>query len=236
MSTSQIMARERPAPRGEQRDFVSRAVHDLREPLRAIRSSADLLAAAQGGPSREIQNRCLNLIQSGVERLETLIQDLAEYCHGEARELELEPVNLAEPLREAQRQLSGLLAQTGASLTHDALPTVQADRAEMTALFHHLLDNARKFQREVPLRIHVGVREGRGEWIVSVGDNGRGFDSRYKDLIFKPFERLEGKQFPGSGLGLTRALHVVEKHGGRIWAESQPGEGTTIWFSLPSAG
>lgn len=236
MSTSHIMARE-PAPtQAEKRDFISRAVHDLREPLRAIRASADLLSAAQAEPSGDVQNRCLSLIQSGVDTLEVLIEDLAEYCYGEAHELELETVPLKEALNEAQRQLFDLLKQTGASVTHDDLPTVRADGEELAAVFHHLLGNACKFRGEDPLRIHVGIRQGRGEWIVSVGDNGRGFDPRYKELIFKPFERLEGKQSPGSGLGLARARRAVARHGGRIWAESQPGEGTTIWFSLPSAG
>lgn len=228
------MQLEPAAAKAEMRDFISRAVHDLREPLRAIRSASELLAATRSEPSGEVEGRCLGLIQSGIERMEALIRDIAEYSYGEAQELEFGSTDLLEVLKDAERQLFETLREHNAVLTHDDLPTIAGDFVALSAVLRHLIENACKFRSNLPPRIHVGARRGSGEWILSVRDNGTGFDIRYKDLIFKPFEQLEGKRYPGSGLGLTHAKRIIERHGGRIWAESRPGEGATIWFTLPS--
>ena len=236
MSTQHIMQLEPAGTRAEMRDFVSRAVHDLREPLRAIRSASELLAATRSEPSGEVETRCLGLIQSGIDRMETLVRDIAEYCYGEAQELELMETDLTEVVKDAERQLSESLREYSAVITHDDLPAVDGDCIALAAVFRHLIENACKFRGDQPPHIHIGARRGSNEWIVFVRDNGSGFDARYKDLIFKPFEQLEGKRYPGSGLGLTYSKRIVERHSGRIWAESRPGEGTTIWFTLPSGG
>jgi len=136
-------------------------------------------------------------------------------------------------LLEAKSELAAELKDSGTIVTHDPLPTVPGNATSLAILLRCLIGNACKFRGEAEPRIHVGAVQQDGEWILSVRDNGAGFDPVYRERIFRPFERLNGKQFPGSGLGLTIAKRIVEQHGGQIWAESVPGEGSTFCFSLP---
>jgi two-component system, chemotaxis family, sensor kinase Cph1 len=215
------------------RDFISAAVHDLREPLRAILLGHQLAVAPSGKNSDENRERGARYLRDGVARLETLIQDIAEYCYAEVRELEDSAADLEMSLLEAKTELASELKSSGAIITHDPLPTVRGNATSLTVLLRCLIGNACKFRGEAAPRIHVGAAQQEGEWIFSVRDNGAGFDPVYRERIFRPFERLNGKQFPGSGLGLTIAKKIVEQHGGQIWAESTPGEGSAIRFSLP---
>jgi two-component system, chemotaxis family, sensor kinase Cph1 len=218
------------------REFISIAVHDLREPLRAIRLGSQLLTAPQGDNSEESRHRGARYLRDGVARVETLIQDVAEYCYAEVRELEHRATDLEMSLLEAKAELADELRTSGAVITHDPLPTVLGNAASLAVLLRCLIGNACKFRGDTASRIHVGAVQQDGEWILSVRDNGAGFDPVYRERIFRPFERLNGKQFPGSGLGLSLARRIVEQHGGEIWAESTPGEGSTFRFSLPLAG
>ena len=215
------------------REFISMAVHDLREPLRAIRLGSQLLTAQGGDNSEESRDRGARFVRDGVARMETLIQDIAEYCYAEVREDEIGATDLELSLLEAKAELADELRSSGATVVHDPLPTVPGNAQSMALLLRCLIGNACKFRGEDAPRIHVSAVQQDGEWILSVRDNGAGFDPAYKERIFRPFERLNGKQFPGSGLGLTLAKRIVEQHGGQIWAESTPGEGSTIRFSLP---
>ena len=233
---AQGVARETPAlDREAARDFISTAVHDLREPLRAIRLGAHLLAAGEATPSVENATRGTRYVVEGVDRLEALIHDIAEYCYEEVRQPGSLDVDLDMVLLEARNELAAELRSCGATLTHDPLPRVKGDFASLATAMRCLISNACKFRAERPVAVHVGtVREG-SEWILSVRDNGLGFDPVYRERIFRPFERLNGKKFPGSGLGLALAKRIVEQHGGRIWADSIPGQGSTFCFSVPSA-
>lgn len=213
------------------REFISMAVHDLREPLRAIRLGTHLLTG--GDNSEESRERGTRYLQDGATRMETLIQDLAEYCYGEVREVESVATDLEISLLEAKADLAAEFKNSGAIVTHDPLPSVPGNPASLAVLLRCLLGNACKFRGEAAPRIHVGAAQQDGELIVSVRDNGAGFDPVYRERIFRPFERLNGKQFPGSGLGLTLAKRIVEQHGGQIWAESTLGEGSTFRFRLP---
>lgn len=215
------------------RDFISMAVHDLREPLRAIRLGSQLLTAQTDGNSEENRERGARYLRDGATRMETLIQDIAEYCYAEVRELEPSPTDLEMSLLEAKTELAAELKGSGAIVTHDPLPTVSGNATSLAILLRCLIGNACKFRGEAQPRIHVGAVQQDGEWILSVRDNGAGFDPVYSERIFRPFERLNGKQYPGSGLGLTLAKRIVEQHGGQIWAESTPGEGSIFRFSLP---
>lgn len=217
------------------REFISMAVHDLREPLRAIRLGSQLLAAQDGDKSEENRGRGARYLQDGAARMETLIQDIAEYCYGEVREFEPTATDLEMSLLEAKSELALELKISGAIITHDPLPTVLGNAASLAVLLRCLIGNACKFRGSDPPHIHVGAVQQDGEWIVSVRDNGAGFDPAYKERIFRPFERLNGKQFPGSGLGLALARRIIEQHGGEIWAESIPGEGSTFRFRVPLA-
>lgn len=214
------------------RDFISVAVHDLREPLRAIRLGSQLLSSQNGGAA-ENRERGERYIRDGVARIETLIEGIAEYCYAEFRSFEPDETDLELSLLEAKAELGDELKANSAVVTNDALPTVQGNSTSLTVLLRCLIQNACKFRGQNAPQIHVGAVEQNGQWIISVSDNGSGFDQIYSERIFKPFERLNGKQFPGSGLGLTLAKRIVEQHGGRIWAESNPGEGSTLRFSLP---
>ncbi|PYT12315.1 MAG: hypothetical protein DMG59_23750 [Acidobacteria bacterium] len=214
------------------REFVSLAVHDLREPLRAIGSSADMLSSVCGDGVNERATRCLRYIREGVERMDMLLKDIADYWYGEGRELQPAETKMEDALVEAQRQIAHELRKNEAILTHDALPTVTGDFFGLATVFRNLIENACKFRSAAPPVIHVACREQGGEWVFSVRDNGMGFDPVYANSTFQPFQRLHGKR--GSGLGLAVAKRIVERHGGRIWADSAPGEGSTFWFSLPA--
>ena len=215
-------------------EFVGIAVHDLREPLRAIRTSSELLASYHGDFPNERETLSLQFVQEGVGRMEVLIHDIAEYLYAQLRELDLQEADMESVLTEARRQLADQLKKNEAVLTHDPLPVLTGDFFALASVFHSLIDNACKFRSKAPPIIHVGAKKQGSEWVFSVRDNGFGFNPMYGDRIFNPFERLNGKQYPGSGLGLSLTKTVVERHGGRIWAESQPDEGSTFWFSVPA--
>lgn len=215
------------------REFISMAAHDLREPLRAIRLGARLLGAEGGDRSQEDATQGARYVLDGTRRLETLIRDIAEYCYEEVRQPELLETDLECVFREAKTELAAEIKSSGAQITHDPLPALQANSVSLTAVFRSLLSNACKFHGAAPPVIHVSAAQDAGEWIFSVRDNGIGFDPAYSTRVFRPFERLNGKQYPGSGLGLTLARKAIEQHGGRIWADSSPGNGATVRFTLP---
>jgi chemotaxis family two-component system sensor kinase Cph1 len=167
--------------------------------------------------------------------LETLIRDIAEYCYEEVRTPSFTELDLEMVLLEARNELAEEIKNCGATITHDPLPVVMGNFASLATALRCLIANACKFRAEAPLMVHIGaVREG-PKWILSVKDNGLGFDPAYRERIFRPFERLNGRQFPGSGLGLTLAKKIIEQHGGDIWADSGLGQGTTISVRLPPA-
>jgi light-regulated signal transduction histidine kinase (bacteriophytochrome) len=217
------------------REFLTIAVHDLREPLRAIRSSSELLAEMHGDSTSENETRCLRFISEGVDRMESLIHDVAEYCYQELQELDPTETDLQRVLAEVQRQLSDELMKNEAVLTHDPLPVVMGDFLGLATVFRCLIANACKFRGKAAPNIRVGAIQQGPEWFFSIQDNGIGFNPAYQDRVFDPFQRLNGKQYPGSGLGLPLAKRIIEQHGGRMWAESQPGQGSTFRFTLPVA-
>ena len=216
------------------REFVSKAMHDVREPLRAIRTSSELLAGLCPDSNEATAQQCSKFIRDGVDRLETLVRDIAEYCYATARDISLNETDMNGVLLEAKRQISEELKKQQATITEDPLPVVSGDFFALAAVFRSLFENACKFRGSVAPSIHVGAAKQGSDWIVSVTDNGIGFDAAYSERIFRPFERLNGKQFPGSGLGLPIVRRIIEQHGGRMWAESQPGQGSIFSFSLPA--
>jgi light-regulated signal transduction histidine kinase (bacteriophytochrome) len=220
--------------REEFREFLFRAVHDLRQPLRAVSTSSAMLAGIYSAPTDERAARCMRYIREGTDQMESLLQDIAAYCEGEGRKLELTETSLQAVLEQVQWQVSGEIQKNGAILTQDPLPTVNGDFFAMATVFRHLIENACRFRGTEAPRIHVGSTRNGSEWTLSVRDNGLGFNSAYAEAVFQPFRRLHGKEYPGSGLGLAVTKRIVDLHGGRIWAESIPGQGSTFWFSLPA--
>ena len=244
MSTASVMKNQgqdvAPKPQSEEgesiREFISRAVHDLREPLRAIRLGSQLLGANGGSRSEENTVRGTQYVLDGADRIEVLIRDIAEYCYQEVQELDVRETDMEMVLREAKSELADELKSCGAVVTHDSLPTVKGNFSSLTTALRCLIGNACKFRSEAAPRIHIGAVQQGPEWVFSVQDNGLGFEPAYRDRIFRAFERLNGKQYPGSGLGLALTKRIVQQHNGRIWAESQPGDGSIFRFNLPVAG
>jgi signal transduction histidine kinase len=228
-------AREEQAKTTEIQSFLFSAIHDLREPLRTIRANSELVAKHAGEAAEPRLAQPLRHILEGVDRLESLIQDLSQYCSAELRELELSEFPIDAALAEAQRLLYEQIRDSGAMVTSDPLPTVSGDFFALAKVFSNLIGNACKFRSEVPPRVHIScLREG-PEWLFSVKDNGLGFKREYADLVFEPFQRVHGKQYPGSGLGLALAKKIVERHGGRIWVDSTVSQGSTFRFTLPTS-
>jgi light-regulated signal transduction histidine kinase (bacteriophytochrome) len=235
------MNSSRPGPAEEElartreafREFVFHAVHDLRGPLRAVSTSSDILASIFADSADERVTRCLRFIREGTDRMTALAKDIAAYWEEQGRDLELTQISLNAVLAQAQWQISKDLQKNAAVITHDLLPTVKGDFFAIATVFRHLIENACKFRGTEAPTIHVGSTQHGAEWILSVRDNGLGFKPDYAEAVFQPFKRLHGKEYPGSGLGLALAKSIIDQHGGRIWAESIAGRGSTFSFSLP---
>jgi light-regulated signal transduction histidine kinase (bacteriophytochrome) len=170
----------------------------------------------------------------GAGRMQQLIQDLLAYSRVSTRDFDRNPVSLKTPLGYATDNLRITVKEAGAVVAHDDLPTVPADEQQLIRLFQNLLSNAIKFRGEEPPLIHVSAKQMDHEWVVAVRDNGIGIDPQYTDRIFVIFQRLHNRaEYPGTGIGLAICKKIVERHGGRIWVESELGKGTTFFFTLP---
>jgi light-regulated signal transduction histidine kinase (bacteriophytochrome) len=217
------------------RQFATVAWHDLQEPLRAIGIYAQLLKYRYQGNIDEDADRIIGAITDGVQRMQTLIQALLAF----SRASTVEPApprasaNAEECLQLAIANLTLLIEESDASVDWDPLPPVFCEPDQLTELFQNLLSNAIKYRGAEALRIYVTAERTNGEWLFSVRDNGIGIAAEYHELIFRPFKRLHGMKFPGTGIGLALCHRIVERHGGRIWVESEPGKGAAFRFSLP---
>jgi PAS domain S-box-containing protein len=213
--------------------FAFAVSHDLQEPLRTIASFSELLA--RSGASQSEATEYIRYIQSGVNRMRDLINDLLEYSRVTHGSIAAEPVSLQEVLGETLWNLQTQIAERGALINSAGLPAVLADKRSMVQLFQNLLSNAIKYSGSRRPEIYI-VAETRanGESVIHVRDNGIGIDMRYSDEIFEVFKRLHGRgEYGGTGIGLAICRRIVELHGGRIWVESQPGQGATFSFNLP---
>src|SRR5665213_2843218 len=218
--------------------FAYVASHDLQEPLRTMSNYAQLLNKRYKGKFDEDGDRFLGFIVDASQRMSVLIQDLLEYARATTEEERPTSVALDEDLEAALTHLTQAIEESGASITHDPMPTIEVDRGQMVRLFQNLIGNALKYRKpdQAP-QIHVTAERVNREWIIAIRDNGIGFDPQYASKIFAPFKRLhQPDAFPGTGVGLAISRRIVEAHGGRIWAESQPGEGATFRFTLPVGG
>jgi chemotaxis family two-component system sensor kinase Cph1 len=215
------------------REFIYRAAHDLHQYLRAVNASSEMLVGLYADSTDERAIRCRHYIQEGTDRMASLLRDMAAYCDGDGRELQLAETSLNAVLTQVRQQMSDELQKSGAVVTQDPLPTVTCDFFAIATVFHHLIDNACKFRGADAPAIHVGSARHEGEWILSVRDNGVGINPDYADALFQPFKRLHGKEYPGSGLGLALAKRILDQHGGRIWVEPVSGRGSIFSFSLP---
>jgi chemotaxis family two-component system sensor kinase Cph1 len=216
--------------REELRDFLLRACHDLRSPLRAVTVHAELLQRAAEKNGDLEQN--LTFVTDGARTMNSLVDALARYALSLQVEPSPAPVSTAALLRSVLAKSAPEIQASGAEVTYGDLPRVSGDPDRLMQLLEDLLRNAIRHSEGAPPRIHISARAEEGEWIFAVRDEGPGLDPRDLERIFRPFERL-GRGNSGSGLGLASCREIVIGHGGRIWAESRPGEGTAILFTLP---
>lgn len=214
--------------------FVYSVTHDLLTPLRHIRAFADQLVQGRE-PENDEQARYARHVRHSVDRMEHLLGGLVSFFRISRQRVKFVPVDLNRVIKEVVKDLRGDLEGREVTLTADRLPTVTGDSGTLQVVFLNLLGNALKFTRDRdPARIHVGAHETDREYVVSVEDNGVGFNMRQKGRLFGLFQRLHSERdFGGTGVGLAQVRRVVLRHGGRVWAEGKPGQGATFWFSLP---
>jgi len=218
----------------ELEQFAYVASHDLQEPLRTVANFAQLLLTRYRGKLDAKADDFIDFIVEGVTRMQGLINDLLAYSRVGSRGKESVPADCGALLGQALGNLQAAIEESGAQITHDPLPVVQCDGAQVIQVFQNLVGNSIKFRNGPPPRIHVGVERTAAEWVFSVKDNGIGIDPQYAGRIFEIFQRLHTqREYPGSGIGLAIAKKIVERHGGRIWLESKLQQGATFFFTLP---
>jgi PAS domain S-box-containing protein len=217
----------------ELEQFSYTVAHDLQDPLRAITGYARLLKEDLGNHSDSDIQESIYFITDGAERMRLLIQDLLAYARVDDRQAAT-LIDCNEVVEEAIANLQLLLTPLHGIVTHDPLPTVQANKHQLRQLFQNLLSNAIKFHREEPPRIHIASIQESGEYRFSIQDNGIGIQPQSLDCIFEIFQRLHPRRdYPGTGIGLAICKKIVEKYGGRIWAESEQNIGTAFYFTIP---
>ena len=213
--------------------FAAVTSHDLKEPLQTVTVFAGLLDRDYRDRLDDSGKTFLDSILAGTDRMRTLIRDLLEYSRVGHGELQCEEVPADEMLERARDNLAARIAEKGASLTSDPLPTVSADAKQLSQVFQNLLSNALKFSDDEAPEVHVSANLFPGEWRFSVRDNGIGIDPSQAERIFQPFARL-GAAKEGTGIGLAICQKIVEHHGGRIWLDTGARDGTTFRFTLPA--
>jgi signal transduction histidine kinase len=220
------------------KDFSSVASHDLQEPLRTVSLYTQLLARKLGADLDPETEKFIEYIVDGSARMRTLIKDLLAYAEIGAESLQsVAPVDCGEALAGALANLQGAIEETHASIAFYALPQVNSNLRQLTQVFENLIGNALKYIKpDGSPRIQISAERQGDEWIISVLDNGIGFDPQYSERIFGVFERLHRRQFPGTGIGLAICKRIVERYGGRIWAAGEEGKGATFFFTMSAVG
>jgi len=218
----------------ELEQFAYVASHDLQEPLRMVASYTQLLERRYESRLDTTAREFMAYIVDGATRMKQLIEDLLAYSRVGTKGAEFKPAPVEAALRRALYNLRASIEEAGAVVTHDTLPTLPADEGQLAQLLQNLIGNALKFRSASVARIHVGALEKETDWQFEVRDNGIGIEPQYYERIFMVFQRLHNKgEYPGTGIGLAICKKVVERHGGRIWVESKPGEGSSFFFTLP---
>ena len=217
----------------ELQQFAYVASHDLQEPLRMISSYTQLLGRRYGDRLDGDAKEFMAYIVDGAARMKQLIEDLLAYSRVGTRGKQFQEVDSGASLARALANLRASQEASGAVITHDPMPHVLADGAQLAQVFQNLIGNAIKFRGEGPPRIHVGAQTTETVCVFTVKDNGIGLDTQYAERIFMMFQRLHNKtDYPGTGIGLAIVKKIVERHGGRIWVESEPGKGATFGFTI----
>jgi PAS domain S-box-containing protein len=213
--------------------FAYVASHDLQEPLRMVASYTQLLSRRYKGKLDTDADEFIAFAVDGAGRMQRLIQDLLAYSRVGTKGKDLRATSSEVALQQSLINLRSSIESSGALVTHDPLPSVMADEMQLVQLFQNLIGNAIKYQNPGIPRVHVSATNGGNKWSFAVKDNGLGIDPQYFERIFGMFQRLHKREeFAGTGIGLAICKKIVERHGGNIWVESEPGKGSTFRFAL----
>jgi len=216
-------------------EFVSTAVHNMREPLRDVASFSQLLAETDAGRRDSEAGEFLVRILEGATKMQSLLTGLVDYfatdpCDRQPLRTDMEAV-LSRALLCVDKQITG----RNAIVTHDPLPSVMGDFEMLTMALRHLVANAIEYCDKPSPSVHISAKPVDLDFVFSVEDNGPGIGAEFRDRIFGAFKRLHGREHPGNGLGLAFCKKAIEWQGGRIWVESAPGAGSIFYFTLPAA-
>ena len=217
----------------ELEQFASVVAHDLQQPLTTVKGYCDLLERHHHQELSEQAQGFLSAVNGGIEQAQTLVADILSYSCLDRQAKPDAPVRCGDAMNQALNSLQSAIAESGAeTICHD-LPVVLGNGSQLVQLFENLIGNAIKYHGQAP-RVEISaVRDG-DDWVFCIADNGIGIDPRHHDQIFDIFVRLHSSgQYPGTGIGLAICRKIVERHGGRIWVESQPGSGSRFFFTLP---
>jgi two-component system, chemotaxis family, sensor kinase Cph1 len=222
----------------ELKKFAYVGSHDLQEPLNQVANYVQLLEMRYGSQLDEDAKDFIGFAVEGVSLMQTLIDDVLAYSKVDLQGIEYELVEVETALNQALANLRGRIAESGAVVTHDPLPTVMADTTQLMQLFQNLIGNAIKFKHpDLAPRVHINAQRQEDLWLFTVQDNGIGIDSQFADRIFVIFQRLHTREeYPGTGMGLAICKKIVECHRGNIWVESALEEGATFYFTIPVGG
>lgn len=218
----------------ELQQFAYVAAHDLQTPLRSIGGFAQLLAESYRGRLDAQADVWLDTLVRSAQRMHDLIRDLLGYSRVDSQGSPFKPTDFNQLCREVLEALDGSIRGTSGKITLDPLPIVYGDRTQLGQLLQNLIDNGLKYHGQEAPRIHISASRSEGEWVFAVRDNGIGIARKHLESVFDIFRRLHTqKKYPGTGIGLAVCRRVVHRHGGRIWVESEPGRGSTFYFTLP---
>ncbi|MEL6353148.1 MAG: ATP-binding protein [Cyanobacteria bacterium J06627_28] len=233
-----LLAQDLGRSNAELKKFAYVASHDLQEPLNQVANFVQLLEMRYGNKLDQDAKEFITFAVEGVGQMQTLIDDVLLYSKVDIQGVDCALTEVEEPLKHALRNLKTRLDETGATLTHDEMPTLVADSTQLMQLFQNLIGNAIKFRRpDVPLNIHIGVERQEDNWLFTVQDNGIGIDLQFAERIFIIFQRLHTRdEYPGSGMGLAICKKIVDCHRGHIWIESEVDKGSSFKFTLPIGG
>lgn len=199
-----------------------------------VSSYTQLLAKRYRGHLDADADEFIAYAVDGATRMQKLIQDLLAYSRVSTGSQPFEPTPMGAVLSYAMDNLLSAIKESQAIITHDRLPTVRGDAKQLAQVFQNLLSNAIKFHGDQPPRIHISAQRKQDEWLFSVRDQGIGIDPQFAGRIFVIFQRLHTRaEYPGTGIGLAICKKIIERHGGRMWVESELGKGATFWFSIP---
>jgi signal transduction histidine kinase len=221
--------------------FAYAASHDLQEPLRMVSSYLQLLENRYEDDLDEDAAEYIEFAVDGADRMRAMVESLLAYSRVTTRGDSFEPTDTRDVLAGAREDLQLRIEETDAEITVGDLPTITADPDQLAQVFRNLLDNAMKYSGEEPPRVHVSAERTGDDWLFAVADDGVGIEAEYHDRVFDVFERL-GEDADGAtgdrgagGIGLALCERIVERHGGEIWVESEPGEGATFYFTVPDS-